>query len=152
MNANSIPFKVRIPSRGAARVGIAATSYEHLRQIVRYKYKVSGDFCLQQEDGTIVCDEDYFRLLEPRTTLTVIESPSRLQPLPPSLPLQPPPVATTPVVTGYALRTDNGWPCRTCPTAAPAVTGKREKEWLIIAVSISYAKYPKFSGSCVLSK
>ena len=81
MNASSIPFKVCIPSRGPARIGIAASSYEHLRQIVRYKYKVSGEFSLQQEDGTIVCDEDYFRLLEPKTTLTVMESPPPFPPL-----------------------------------------------------------------------
>ncbi|CAI8031328.1 hypothetical protein GBAR_LOCUS17793 [Geodia barretti] len=81
MNASSIPFKVCIPSRGPARIGIAASSYAHLRQIVRYKYKVSGEFSLQQEDGTIVCDEDYFRLLEPKTTLTVMESPPPFPPL-----------------------------------------------------------------------
>lgn len=68
------PFKVCIPSRGRARIGIAAYSYEHLREVLRKKYDVGGDFCLQQDDGTLVCDEDYFKLLEPNTLLTVVES------------------------------------------------------------------------------
>ena len=78
---SAIPFKVCIPSRGSARYGVAASSYQHLRHVIRHKYKVSGGFYFQQEDGTLVCDEDYFQLLEPRTLLTVIETPS-----PPSLP------------------------------------------------------------------
>lgn len=68
------PFKVCIPSRGRARIGVAACSYEHLREVLRKKYDVCGDFCLQQDDGTLVCDEDYFKLLEPNTLLTVVES------------------------------------------------------------------------------
>ena len=77
MNARSrpVPFKICIPSRGSARIGVAAVSYQHLQQVVRYKYKVAGEFCFQQEDGTLVCDEEYFRLLEPKTILTVIELP-----------------------------------------------------------------------------
>lgn len=67
------PFKVCIPSRGKARIGIAAYSYDHLREVLRQKYGVSGDFFLQLGDGTLVCDEDYFKLLEPNTSLTVVE-------------------------------------------------------------------------------
>lgn len=69
-----VPFKICIPSRGPARIGIAAFSYRHLCDVVRRKYKVSGDFCIQQEDGTIVCDEEYFKLLAPMTPLTVVEA------------------------------------------------------------------------------
>ena len=69
-----VPFKVCIPSRGPARIGVAAHSYGHLCDVVRQKYRVRGDFYFQQEDGTIVCDEDYFRLLEPKTLLTVVEA------------------------------------------------------------------------------
>lgn len=68
------PFKVCIPSRGRARIGVAAYSYEHLREVLRKKYDVCGEFCLQQDDGTLVCDEEYFKLLEPNTLLTVVES------------------------------------------------------------------------------
>lgn len=67
------PFKVAIPCRGAC-IGIAAHSYEHLREVLRTRYKIRGDFCLQQDDGTLVCDEDYFQLLEPHTKLTVVDS------------------------------------------------------------------------------
>ena len=69
-----VPFRVCIPSRGSARIGIAVHSYQHLCDVVRQKYKVRGEFCFQQEDGTLVCDEDYFKLLEPKTLLTVVES------------------------------------------------------------------------------
>ena len=120
MNASPIPFKVCIPSRGPARIGIAASSYAHLRQIVRYKYKVSGEFFLQQEDGTIVCDEDYFRLLEPKTTLTVIESPPRPQPAFP--PLQHA-ASTAAVVAGYQpLCPNHCW-----PRASVAAVGGEKK-------------------------
>ena len=71
------PFKVCIPSRGKSRIGIAAYSYEHLREVLRDKYGVSGDFCLQQEDGTLVCDQDYFKLLAPNTKLTIAENLAR---------------------------------------------------------------------------
>ena len=67
------PFKVVIPSRGKC-IGIAAHSYEHLREVLRTRYKVKGDFSLQQEDGTLVCDEDYFQLLEPNTKLSVVDA------------------------------------------------------------------------------
>ena len=67
------PFKVSIPTCGKC-VGIAAHSYEHLREVLRTRYKIRGDFCLQQDDGTLVCDEDYFQLLEPNTKLTVVDS------------------------------------------------------------------------------
>ena len=125
MNANgSIPFKVCFPSRGSARIGVAASSYAHLRQIVRHKYKVSGEFCLQQEDGTIVCDEDYFKLLEPKTTLTVIESapPSARRPPQPPANMAAPPAPTTAVVTGYTLSAGCGWSRPNCPSAVAATT------------------------------
>lgn len=96
----AIPYKVLIPSRcehGPTRVGIAATSYSHLVHLLRHKYKVSGSFCLQQEDGTIVCDEDYFKLLEPRTTLKVLMLPS-----PPRRPHPQP--QNTSVVSGYSTQ------------------------------------------------
>ena len=104
MNARPIPFKVRFSSRGSARVGIAASSYQHLRQIVSHKYRVSGEFCFLQEDGTIVCDEDYFSLLEPRTTLTIIEIPPRPHPPPPPPP--PPPLPTVVAASFHTLRPD----------------------------------------------
>ena len=67
-----VPFRVCIPSRGA-RVGIATTGYRHLREVLRQKYAVSGEFSLQLDDGTEVCDEEYLKLLEPHTSLTVVE-------------------------------------------------------------------------------
>lgn len=67
------PFKVCIPSCGKC-VGIAAHSYDHLCEVLRTRYKICGDFCLQQDDGTLVCDDDYFELLEPNTKLTVVDS------------------------------------------------------------------------------
>ena len=76
MHANatfSIPFRVCILSRDT-RVGIAATGYRHLCDILRRKYDISGHFDVTQEDGTIVCDEEYLKLLEPNTLLFVVES------------------------------------------------------------------------------
>ena len=70
------PFKVVIPSRGKC-IGVAAHSYEHLRDVLKTRYKVKGDFSLQQEDGTLVCDEDYFQLLQPNTKLSVVDADDR---------------------------------------------------------------------------
>lgn len=69
----AIPLRVCIPSRDI-RVGIAAAGYLHLCDILRRKYEISGDFDVRQEDGTIVCDDEYLKLLEPNTLLFVVES------------------------------------------------------------------------------
>ena len=65
-----IPFKVIIPWHGC--VGIVAYNYSHLRQVIAHKFSVGQDFFLQQLDGTLVCDEEYLKLLKPGTPLVVV--------------------------------------------------------------------------------
>ena len=67
-----IPLKIWFPSR-KIQIGIAARSLHHLRQLLRTKLGLSDKFKLTLDDGTIVCDPEYFRLLEHQTKLTVVE-------------------------------------------------------------------------------
>ena len=68
----AIPLKIYFPSR-KIQIGIAARSLNHLRQLLRTKLGLSDRFKLTLEDGTIVCDPEYFKLLEHQTKLTVVE-------------------------------------------------------------------------------
>ena len=73
----AIPLKVQLPNFSGSRIGIAASSYAHLREVLRTRYAVSDDSYIQQEDGTLVCDDDYFQLLEPNTKLKVVAQKSK---------------------------------------------------------------------------
>lgn len=78
-----VPFKVCIPHRNNFTVGVVAQSYDHFREVLTTKLGLQKDFRMFMEDGTLVCDEDYFHLLEPQTKLTVVEpalrDPERVQ-------------------------------------------------------------------------
>lgn len=68
-----VPFKVCLPHRNNVTVGVVAQSYDHFREVLTTKLGLRKDFRMFMEDGTLVCDEDYFHLLEPQTKLTVVE-------------------------------------------------------------------------------
>ena len=75
--SSAIPLKLYFPSR-KVQIGIAAKSLRHLREIIGRKFGVTGNFNLVLEDGTIVCDPEYFNLLAHQTKLTVLETPLKL--------------------------------------------------------------------------
>ena len=68
-----IPLKIFFPARGY-QIGVAAKSLQHLRDTLQAKMGLSNKFKLTLDDGTIVCDPEYFKLLERQTKLNVIES------------------------------------------------------------------------------
>ena len=68
----AIPLKLYFPSR-KVQVGVAARSLHHLRELMGTKFGVTGSFKLTLEDGTIVCDPEYFNLLAHQTKITVLE-------------------------------------------------------------------------------
>ena len=70
-DACPIPLKIYVPSRGF-QIGLAATSLSHLRSILEAKLGLTERYKLTLEDGTIVCDPEYFKLLERQTKITVV--------------------------------------------------------------------------------
>jgi len=76
-----VPFKVSIPgmSRSGLQVGIVANSLKHLGQILEERLGLSEHAQIYLDDGTLVCDQEYFELLEPQTKLTVVEGRDDLQ-------------------------------------------------------------------------
>ncbi len=69
-----VPFKLYLPSR-QVKLGVVAQSLKHLHTILKDKL----DFAESEvslEDGTLICNEEYFELLEPQTTLVVQQSES----------------------------------------------------------------------------
>lgn len=69
-----MPFKLCIPSR-ALQVGVVAKNFDHFLDVIRDKFGYArGSFQLSLDDGTLICDQDYFELLEPQTKLTITES------------------------------------------------------------------------------
>lgn len=66
-----VPFKICIPSEGL-QVGVVARDFTHLKEVLEARYALGKDARLYLEDGTLVCDQDYFELLEPQTKLTVV--------------------------------------------------------------------------------
>ena len=70
-----IPLKIYFPTRGF-QIGVAAKSLQHLRDTLQAKMGLSNKFKLTLDDGTIVCDPEYFKLLERQTKLNVIEGSS----------------------------------------------------------------------------
>ncbi len=69
-----VPFKVCVPSR-KLQVGVVAKSYDHFLEVVQDKFGFVKDrFQLFLDDGTLICDQEYFELLEPQTKLTVSET------------------------------------------------------------------------------
>ena len=73
-----IPFKVCVPSSNV-QVGVVARSYEHFRDLLQTKLGLAKDSQVYLEDGTLICDEEYFDLLEPQTKLTIIEPEKKLK-------------------------------------------------------------------------
>ena len=67
-----IPLKIYFPARGY-QIGVATKSLPHLRETLQAKMGLPAKFKLTLDDGTIVCDPDYFKLLEPQTKLNVVE-------------------------------------------------------------------------------
>lgn len=67
-----IPFKVCVPSRNL-KVGVVAQSLEHLQKVMKENFNLS-QVSIALEDGTLICNEDYFNLLEPQTNLLVLQS------------------------------------------------------------------------------
>lgn len=66
-----VPFKVSIPCRNV-KVGVVAQSLEHLHSLLEEKFGLAGaDIQITLEDGTIICNEEYFNLLEPQTNMVV---------------------------------------------------------------------------------
>ena len=76
MSATIIPLKIYFPKRGF-QIGVAAKSLQHLRDTLQTKMGLSNTFKLTLDDGTIVCDPEYFKLLEHQTKLNVIEVSSK---------------------------------------------------------------------------
>lgn len=73
-----IPFKACIlgGTGGAdvvAQVGVVAKNYQNFRELLQVKYGLENDFQVFLDDGTQVCDEEYFEVLEPQTKLTVVQ-------------------------------------------------------------------------------
>lgn len=64
-----IPFKVFLRSRNI-KVGVVALSLEHLHSLIKEKFGLH-DADITLEDGTLLCNEEYFTLLEPQTNLVV---------------------------------------------------------------------------------
>lgn len=71
-SASPIPLKIYLPSRGL-QIGVAAKSLRQLHEILRARVGLTERYKLTLEDGTIVCDPEYFKLLEPQTKLNVVE-------------------------------------------------------------------------------
>lgn len=65
-----VPFKVCLPCENM-KVGVVAQSLQHLRGLLREKFGFTDNTVITLKDGTIICNEDYFNLLEPQTTLVV---------------------------------------------------------------------------------
>ena len=73
-----IPFKACILGGAgggdvAVQVGVVARNYKNFREQLQMKYGLEKDFQVFLEDGTQVCDEEYFDVLEPQTKLTVVQ-------------------------------------------------------------------------------
>lgn len=64
-----VPFKVLLPSQNI-KVGVVAQSLEHLQQLMREQFGLC-ETDIMLEDGTLLCNEDYFNLLAPQTNLVV---------------------------------------------------------------------------------
>ena len=73
-----VPFKVCIADRGNLTVGVVARSYEHFCSVLKTRLGLASDYSVRLDDGTLICDEDYFHLLEPQTKLTVTSTLTRL--------------------------------------------------------------------------
>lgn len=71
-------YKVSVEFSGTQmpQVGICADSLRLLKNKVQEKFFVQGPMAVFLEDGTLVCDEDYFSSLEPQTKLFVRPSPT----------------------------------------------------------------------------
>ncbi len=68
-----VPFKVFIPSQNLL-IGVVASSYRHFLEVVQAKFGFAPDsFQLYLDDGTLICDQEYFELLGPQTKITVSE-------------------------------------------------------------------------------
>lgn len=67
-----IPFKVFLPHKGI-KVGVVASSLQDLEIVLRLQHGVAGHMQLSLEDGTLICNEDYFQLLAPQTSLLVLQ-------------------------------------------------------------------------------
>lgn len=52
------------------KVGVVARSLEHLHSLMKEKFGLP-DADITLEDGTLLCNEEYFNLLEPQTNLVV---------------------------------------------------------------------------------
>ena len=68
-----VPHKVVFPNR-KVKVGVVVQSLGHLHTVLKQKFGLS-DADVSLEDGTLLCDEEYFNLLEPQTTLLVQQRP-----------------------------------------------------------------------------
>ena len=64
-----IPFKLCVDEK--MQIGIVAKSFKHLKAVAQEKFGLSENISVFLDDGTLVCDEDYFHMLEPQTKLTV---------------------------------------------------------------------------------
>ena len=70
-----VPFKVCIPCNNV-KIGVVARSLQHLQEVLKEKFGFSCSV-ISLEDGTIVCSEEYFNLLEPQTSLVVQQPANR---------------------------------------------------------------------------
>lgn len=62
---------VELPSQTELQVGIFADSLTQLTQQVQRKFNIPGPLSVYLQDGTLVCDEEYFSILEPQTKFRV---------------------------------------------------------------------------------
>ena len=64
-----VPFKVFLPFKNI-KVGVVAQSLKHLQQLLKEQFGLC-ETDIMLEDGTLLCNEDYFNLLAPQTNLVV---------------------------------------------------------------------------------
>lgn len=67
---DGVPFKLVIPCR-AIKVGVVVHSLAQLHHYIKEKFGLLDVGIYLAEDGTLVCDESYFSILEPQTELLV---------------------------------------------------------------------------------
>lgn len=69
------PFKLCLDSVSTpdkkVKIGIVAKSFDHLKAVAQEKLGLSDNVSVFLEDGTLICEEEYFNMLEPQTKLTI---------------------------------------------------------------------------------
>ena len=73
-----VPYKIFIP-KWKKQIGVVARDLRNLQDILCAKLHLAPGFQVALEDGTLVCEEDYFKVLPPQTKLVVLENTEQSQ-------------------------------------------------------------------------